>query len=136
MKNLYLNYKKLNNKTNINEINSTLINTKDFYFIKIGLALCHVFFYVQEKIFDCFDEDAILLKESYNNRMSLLNIITIVFSIFIFLFVIIFMLISISKYTSSIKDSTYRINCSFYYIKKYSLTGYKQSDNNMTFSNR
>ena len=127
MKNIYLDYQKLKNKTNITEINSTLINSKNSNFGKIGLALCHVFFYVQETIFDCFDLDVTNLEKSYNNKMSLFNIITIIFSIFIFLFVIIFMFITIWKYTSSIKDSTYRINCSFYYIKKYSLTTYRHS---------
>ena len=127
MKNIYLDYQKLKNKTNITELNSTLINSKNSNFGKIGLALSHVFFYVEEAIFDCFDIDVTNLEHSYNNKMSLFNIITIIFSIFIFLFVIIFMFITIWKYTSSIKDSTYRINCSFYYIKKYSLTTYRHS---------
>ena len=126
IKNIFLNYKKLKNKTDINEINLTLINSIDSQFVKIEFGLSHVFFYVQEKIFDYFDIDISNLEENYNKKMNLFNIVTILFSILIVLFVIIFMFISIWKYSGSIKDSTYRINISFYYIKKYSISTYRK----------
>ena len=132
IKNIFLDYQKLENKKDIGKINSTIINSEESEFVKIELSLCHAFFYVQEKLYECLEEDIMNFQESFRKNMSLFNIITIIFSFFIFIFVIIFMFISIWQYSNSIKDSTYRINCSFYYIKQYSLTSYKQSDTTLS----
>ena len=132
IKNIFLDYQKLDNKYDIKKINSTIINSEESEFVKIELSLCHVFFYVQEKLYECLEKDVMNLQETFSKNMSLFNIITIIFSFFIFIFVIIFMFISIWQYSNSIKDSTYRINCSFYYIKQYSLTSYKQFDTTLS----
>ena len=126
IKNIFSDYQKIINKTNINDINSTLFNTESSEFIRIGLGLSHTFFYVQEKLYEYFDIDITNFVDSYNQKMSLFNIITIIISFLMFLFVIIIIFYTIFKYSYSLKDSTYRINCSFYYIKYYNLNIFKK----------
>ena len=126
--NLYLNYKQLTNNTNIDEINSTIINSHNSEFILIGLSLTNMFYYVKEKIFECFWIDMTNFKYSYDSIISILNIISIIFSILFFLFVVIIIFLNISSYSKPIKESSYRINCSFTFIKMYSLTNYKNSN--------
>ena len=119
--NIFSDYKQLKNKTDINEINLTLINTKDNGFILIGLSLSNMFYYVKEKIYELSYLDILNFIEEYGKNMSLFNIISITCSFFIFLFVIIIVFISIWKFSEPIKESSYRINCSFYYIRRYNL---------------
>ena len=126
--NIYMDYKNLKDKTNISEINTTLIHNPHFKFIYIGNSVNNMFIYVKEKIFECFKNDITNFNNSYNKRMKIFNIISIVFSVFLFLFVIIIIFVSISKFTEPIKDSAYRINLSFFYIKEYSLTDYKKNN--------
>ena len=128
VKNIYLDYKNLKNKMDIKIINSTLINNEDSRFSLIGLALSNMFLYVKEKIYINFEIDVDNFNESYNKKMNLLNIISIIISILAFLTVIIVMFISIWKFTEPIKRACYRINCSFYFIKKYSLTNFRKSE--------
>ena len=130
--NLFLDYKKLVNYTNINEINSTIINTQSSKFTLIGLSLTNMFFFVQEKIYYCFSVDVTNLNKSYDNNISLLNALSIFFSIFNFLFVIIFIFLTISNYARPIKESSYRINCSFNFIKSYSLTNFRNNPTTCT----
>ncbi len=124
--NLFLDYQKLSNNTNITEINSTIINTQSSEFYLIGLSIANMFFFVQERIYDCFAVDVSSLNKSFDNNVSILNALSIFFSIFNFLFVIIFIFLTISNYSRPIKESSYRINCSFNFIKTYSLTNYRK----------
>ena len=133
VKNIYLNYKKLTNNSDINEINSTLINSPNSKFQQIGNSLSNLIFYVKEKIFKCIENDINNFNNKYNINMSFLNILTIIFGFLTFLFVNIIIFISISKFSEPIKDSTYRINCSFYYIKQYSLTKKRKYDTTVLF---
>jgi hypothetical protein len=121
IKNIFIDYQHLKNKTDINEIKSILIDSEESKFSKISLSLSEVFKNVQEKIYECLDIDITNMGESYNKIMTLLNIITIIFSFLIFLFISIIMFYTIRKYSESIKESTYRINCSLYYIKNYKI---------------
>ena len=123
--NLFLDYQKLSNNTNITEINSTIINTQSSEFTLIGLSIANMFFFVQERIYDCFAVDVSNLNKSFDNNVSILNALSIFFSIFNFLFVIIFIFLTISNYARPIKESSYRINCSFNFIKSYSLTNFR-----------
>ena len=132
IKNIFLNYKNLKSKTDINMINKTLINSEGSEFNNIGRSLGQGFFYVQEKIFECFDIDVTNFKGSYSKNMSLFNIITIIFSFLIFLFVIIIVFISIWRYTGPIKETAFRINCSFYYIKNYSFTNNRKYESTLS----
>jgi hypothetical protein len=119
--NIYRDYKSLENKTDINEINITLIHNPHFKFIYIGNSINNMFIYVKEKIFQYFKNDIENFNKLNYNKVISFNIISIIFSIFLFLFVVIYIFISISKFSEPIKKSSYRINYSFYYIKKYSL---------------
>ena len=126
--NIYMEYKKVNNKTDIEEIKSSLINTHNSQFIKIGMSLNYLYIDLIDKIFVNFEKDGINFLLSYVSNISILNTISIVFSSAIFLFLIIFIILSISKFTEPINESSYRINCSFYYVKKYSISSYEKRD--------
>ena len=125
--NLYLNYKSLKNKTNITLINSTIINTEGSEFTLIELSLSNMFFYIEEKIFEYFGMDAENFNDSYDKISKILNIISIIISIFNFLFVIIIIFLTVSNYSKPIKDATYRIKVSYNFIKTYSLNNYMKS---------
>ena len=115
--NMYLDYKNLENKTNKDLINSTIINGANSHFKDIGLALNNMFIFALEKLFSLFKDDIngfILYKIRIN---SLFNIISLVLAITIFIFIIGFIFISLSKYSEPIKESTYRISCSLYCMK-------------------
>ena len=126
--NIYMDYKNLKNRTDLNEINITLIQNPHFKFSYIGNSINNMFIYVKEKIFECFKNDITTFNNSYDKRMKIFNAISIIFSVFLFLFVIIVIFVSISKFTEPIKHSTYRINLSFFYIKKYSLNNYRKNN--------
>jgi len=123
--NIYLDYIKLNNRTNIIEIKKKLISLPNSQFENIGMAINNVFTYVQNKIYEKFKIDQLNFQNKFNTNMTLFNIISVGFSFLTFLFVNIIIFFSISNFSKPIKNSTYRINCSFYYIKKYSLTNRK-----------
>ena len=118
--NIFMNYQKLNNNMNIGIIRTIIGLSKD-KFVSLMLSLNYFYVYVEQYILFAFEEDERNFNISYINTSTILNIICIIFSIFTFIFVIIFIFISISNFTEPIKDSTYRINCSFYYIKKYNM---------------
>ena len=120
--NIFMDYKNLINKTNIQDINSTLIYSINSQFNNIAISLKYLYIYIQQRIFLSFEADQFRFNRIYLNVINLLNLSSIIYSIFLFLFVIIYIFISISQFTNPIKDSTYRINCSFYYIKKYTLS--------------
>ena len=126
IKNIYLDYTKLNNKKDINLINSTIINSEGSEFSLIGLSLSNVFLYIKEITYDYFAIDVRNFNQQNSYKMNMLNIISIIFALLTFFYVIIFMFISIWRFTQPIKEASYRINCSFYYIKKYSLTAYRK----------
>ena len=128
MNNLFSEYKKLSNNTDINEINSTLIYSQNSKFIPIAMSLNYMFLFIIKKIFNNFEMDGIRILQSYLSLMTSLNFLSIIFTFIIFLFLIIFIIISIIKYTEPIKDSAYRINCSFYYIKSYYISIHKKKD--------
>ena len=126
--NIYLEYKKLNNKMDIEEIKSSLIYSQNSNFISIGKSLNYLYINLIDHIFISFEKEGISLLLSYIGNINNLNTISIVFTLGIFLFLIIFIIISISKFTEPIKESSYRINCSFYYIKKYCISSYEKRD--------
>ena len=129
IKNLYIDYTNLKNKSDINEINLTLIQSRGSEFIQIELSLSYIFYNTQEKLYDFFGTHIDNFIQSYNQNMTILNIISIILSIFAFSFVIFIMYFSILKYIKPIKESCFRINCSFLYIKNYDLPGYKKNEN-------
>ena len=118
---IYLDYQKLKDKTDFHEINATIINSKTSPFVLIGVGLGSCIMYVINKIFELFKIDVTTFNESFSNNTKILNEISIIFSILTFLFIIFLIIISITNYIKPIKEATYRINCSFFYIKKFSL---------------
>ena len=116
-----MDYKKLSNKTDINLIKSQIINSPHYKFIYIENSANYMFNHIRETIFNSFQIDEISFNQSFRIKISLLNIISLVSTIIIFIFVNFYVFISISKFTEPIKDSTFRINCSFYYIKKFTI---------------
>ena len=121
LSNYYMDYKKLSNKTDINLIKSQIINSPHYNFIYIENSINNMFSIIREKIFISFQNDEINFNQSFSIKITLLNIISIASTIIIFLFVNFYVFISISNFTEPIKDSTFRVNCSFYYIKKFSI---------------
>jgi len=121
IENFFTEYTKLKNKNDKNEINSTIINSYSSHFIHIGLSLNNMFYLVKEKIYESFKIDEMNFRKNYSDKLTKTNIIYIVLSVLISLFVNIYIFISLYKFTKPIKDSTYRINYSFYNIRKYSL---------------
>ena len=119
--NFYIDYKKLIDNTNINEIKQSLNINQFSQFEEIMSSLNYLYVFVEQRIFLSYEKDGIKFIAYYLKINTALNMISIFFSIVIFLFVIIFIFFSISEFTNPIKDSTYRINCSFYFIANYSL---------------
>lgn len=119
--NIYMDYNKLYNVYNLEEIKSRITRTVNSPFEYISVSISNMFIYVQNKIFSTFLIDQFNFKDKYSRIMTLFNLITVAFSILTFLFVNIIIFFSISNFIEPIKNSTYRINCSFYFIKKYSL---------------
>ena len=113
-----MDYKKIKNKTDIKEINSTLIYLK---FDVIDLSLNNMFFYVQERLYEAIDNDKIrFIRKNYQIAITL-NIISIIFTIISFL-ILVFIFISTNNYIKPIQNSIYRINSFIYDIKEYSLS--------------
>ena len=121
---MYMDYKKIKNKDNIEEIKSVIIFSENSQFINIQISLTYFFLYVEWQIFTCFEQDETSLNDSYIRMMNFLNFISIVVSVLLFLFIAFFIFYYISKFSEPIKDASYRINCSFFHIKKYSLIAY------------
>ena len=126
--NYYKDYKKLINKTDIEEIKSSIINSPHFKFLYITNSLNNLFLYVKQKIFDIFLMEETFFNKGIYKKIGYLNMLAIAFSILIFLFVKVYVFISIGNYTKPIKDSTYRINCSFYFIKKYNINNNRKKE--------
>ena len=125
LSNLFLEYKNIKNKTDIDIINKTVTNSGDTKFMDIGLSLSNLFYFIKEKIFESFIIDEKNFKNKKSKTITLLNLISIISSIINFLFINIFIFISLYRFTKPIKESAYRINCSFYNIKKYKISNYK-----------
>jgi hypothetical protein len=119
--NIYMDYKKLYNIYNMEEIKARITHAKNSPFEHISISISNMFIYVQNKIFNTFLIDQVNFKHRHSSMMTLFNLINITFSILTFLFVNITIFFSISNFSEPIKNSTYRINCSFYFIKKYNL---------------
>ena len=78
-------------------------------------------------IFDAFKNDEETFRNKFKIKTEYLNIVTVIFAIFSFLFVVIFIFLTLSIYTEPIKKSAYRISRSLYYIKIYNIFNYRKS---------
>ena len=117
--NFYKDYLVINNKTNIEEIKSIIINGNNNMFNSISMSISNLIFFAKSKVHECFQDDQTNFLNRYNKILTTFNIISIIFSIFVILFINIFIFINLSRFSVPIKSSTYRINKTFYFIKKY-----------------
>ena len=124
--NIFMDYKKIKNKTNIEEIVSTITSPQHYEFKKLRKSFSNLFYYVEQKIYSSFENDEISFRKKYKKNIRLLNIISLLLSFLIFLYVFIVIFITINNFTKPIKESTYRICNSFYYIKKYKYNNRKK----------
>ena len=116
--NMYLDYNNLKDKYDIDLINETIINNKNSHFQDIGLALNNLILLVFDKLFFCFKDDInefLLFKISNTN---LYNVVAFILSIFVFMISFGISFILIFKYMESLIESSYRLSCSLYSIKK------------------
>ena len=118
--NIYMDYKNLDDKRNLTKIKLSIINFENSQFNHISASLSNCFVIVKEKIFEYFFIDEEKFRNDYIKRIFNLNISSFIISIAILVFTF-YILITISGYTKIIKEASFRVNCSFFYIKNYSL---------------
>ena len=128
LNNIYMDYKKLNNKKDVQEIIDKITNSQLFEFKRVRKAFSNVYFYVQQKIYSSFEIDQMNFRNRFRRIISMLNIFSVVFFILIFLFVFVVVFFTVYNFSGPIKDSTYRINQSFYYIKKYERSSFRKRE--------
>ena len=121
---IYMDYMSLKDNKNIDKLKELIIDNK---FIDSGLFIEYAYYFIKYAIFEGFKDDEEKFKNKFINNMNYLNMITLIFAIFSFLYVVIFVFITISVYGEPIKKSVYRICCSFYFIKKYNIFNYRKS---------
>ena len=117
--NVFMDYLSIKNKTSAQEIINTITDDRLYEFKKVKQSTANVFYFLKEKIFNDFRIEAIAFGSRYKTDVLRLNIISLVISILILLFVNIFIFINVSNFTEPIKDSVHRINLSFFFIKNY-----------------
>ena len=128
MNNIFMDYQSLKNKTSIEEIKNTITDDKFYEFKRMRKSFTNVFYYLKLKIFTEFKSEAISFGHRYKMIVLALNIVSLIISILILLFVIIFIFITVSNYSQPIKDSTYRINHIFFYLKNFSPSKTRKRD--------
>jgi hypothetical protein len=118
--NMYMDYKNLDDKKNLTKIKLSVIKSENSQFNDLSISLSNFFILVKEKIFECFiiDDDkyiSLYIKKvkNFNIYSFVISIATLVFTFYVF--------ITISGYTRIIKESSCRVNCSFFYIKNYNI---------------
>jgi len=87
-----MDYKKIKNKEDIEEIKSSLFFQENSKFNNIGLGLNLFFGFVINNIFTYFEKDEINLNNSYVSKMNFLNLFSIIMSTLIFLYIVFFFL--------------------------------------------
>jgi hypothetical protein len=128
MNNIFMDYQSLKNKTNIQDIKNTISDDKFYEYKRLRKSFTNVFYYLKLKIFTEFKAEAASFGLRYKKIVLALNVVSLLISLLILLFVIIFIFITVSHYSQPIKDSSYRINHSFLYIKNFSLTKIRKRD--------
>ena len=128
MENIFMDYKRIKNKTDIHEIIITITGPEFYELKRIRLAFSSILYFIQQKIYSSFEIDQLYFRNNYKTNISLLNLISLFLSLLTLLFVYIVIFISVSNFGKPIKESTYRINQSFYHIKKYNRIISKKRD--------
>jgi len=118
--NMYMDYQNIDDKMNMTKIESAIIKSEDSQFNDVAVSLSNFFLVVKGKIYNNFLVDEENFRKNYTAKISNFNITLIIISILISVFIF-YIFVTISGYTSIIKEASYRINCSFFYIKMYTL---------------
>ena len=126
--NIFNDYKKLENKTNLEEIQLKITGDNLYEFKRLRKSFSYAFYNIQEAIYSSFENDEIKFRDRYLKEINILNYICILFSIIICLFTFFSIFISIRNFVNPIKKSVFKINQSFYYIKTYSRTNNLKKD--------
>ena len=121
---IYMDYMSLKDNKDIQKLKELIIDNK---FIDSGLFIEYAYYFIKYAIFEGFKDDEVKFKNRFKNNMKYLNLITLIFAVFSFFYVVIFVFITINIFGEPIKRSAYRISCSFYYIKKYNIFNYRKS---------
>ena len=116
--NIIMDYKKIVNKSSIEEIVSKITGTQFYEFKRLRKSFSYIIAYVQQMIYTSFENDQKIFRNEYKKLFYFLNLISLIISFFSFL-VFLLVYFSIQKFMEPIKDSTIRINKSFYYIKTF-----------------
>ena len=120
----YSDYMSINDKKNITVIREYIISD---HFMESGFFIEYVYYYIKDEIFGRFEKDEEKFKNKFKNNMKYLNMVTLIFAIFSFIYVVIFVFITITNFGEPIKRSAFRISCSFYFIRRYNIFNYKKS---------
>jgi len=120
MGNMYMDYKNIDDKSNMTKIESSIIKSEDSQFNDVAVSLSNFFLVVKRKIYNYFLADEENFRNNYMTKISNFNITLIIMTILISVFIF-YVFITISGYTGIIKEASCRINCSFFYIKIYTL---------------
>ena len=119
MNNIVKDYKNIKNKTDIEEILSTITGPQFYEFRKVRKSFTNVFYYIQQMIYSSFEEDNHSFRTKNRKIINTLNIYSIIFSIIIFLFVFMVIFVTVDNFIRPIQDSACRVNNSFCNIEKY-----------------
>ena len=119
---------KLFDQTSFFEIRMRLIGNYYTQFGFISQSINLIFENIQQCIFEKFLIDQNNFKNTFKNGITILNLSSMTISILAFIFVNVVIFLTISNFIEPIKDSIYRINCSFYYIKIYNLNYFLNSE--------
>ena len=65
MNNIFLDYKNLKNKTDLNEIVSSITGSQFFEFRKLRKCFSNIFYYVQQMIYTSFENDQYIFRREY-----------------------------------------------------------------------
>jgi len=102
----------------LSEVTEIYIDAK---FKQVDVNLNFVLSLVQERIYKAFLEDAISLKDKFQNQINIFNSCAIVYCILLGLFVMIYVINKIRRMTLTVEVSTMRLNKAFCFIKENNL---------------
>jgi hypothetical protein len=124
--NTYNDYKAIKeNSTQEHIDNMELSEVTDIYidekFKQVDVNLNFVLSLVQERIYKAFLEDAITLKDKFQNQINIFNSCAIVYCVLLGLFVMIYVINKVKGMTLTVEVSTMRLNKAFCFIKENNL---------------
>ena len=117
--NVFMDYQKIKNKTDINEIISNITGEKFFELKRLRKAFINIFYLIQEMIYSSFEKDERNFNKKFKKINNILNFSCLIFSFIISLIIIFIIYTNKNIFATSFKNTIYRINHSFYNIRNY-----------------